>query len=666
MRKIEVLNNKYEKVGLYKVLVNGKNYKDLFDAYGNAATEANLQTIATAESVELNLVKFWYEAYLYLSYGTQKPTLAYAPSGPSKYDVAYVNKTIDDPIAELNGHTLREVFEDGNDYYTIDRYVGENSTTLQNDIGGILKVQGTTFSVIRTIPYFALGSVENGYHYLRVKTHSNMQDTDGYRRMYQVQVSTTTGGYTGYFNSPNLHDRPLEDTYSTIFNLNGDITTKEIRVQVNQNLLEPLNEKTLTMYKQDFYFINLDILGISPTTNMDYYYSLYQARKNISKKVLTYTDVFELFNFTSTHLPIGYYSVDENNVTITGYDTRSWDTVATIIEPKVYYSFTNMGDLLPKLEVRNSLNVIYTGNEYIDMLYGIKYSGIVDTSISNGTVGFKIGSDLVGQYPYDYVISFIVKLSNFDELITKEQLDTMLAHYLLVKNIVIYPEIYVPTEPTGFGNRYAFLELNKKVYGHELDFENMNLSLIFGVHYNAYEGFNLLVNFLKKNQAVIAYDWGKGTRYTDVRLAQVPKTELESTQTLKSRVEFKRLTPFYEIMEHGIEAALVNDTELPIPVNIEITSITNDVFYIELENNITGDIDYYLRIDITALTIKPTTVYIDSENNKVYDNLGRNLYSYLTFGIGYSSFLVLDPNTEYVEYPVNATFTFKYKKWVMD
>jgi hypothetical protein len=651
MRKIEVLNNKYEKVGLYKVLVNGKNYKDLFDAYGNAATEANLQTIATAESVELNLVKFWYEAYLYLSYGTQKPTLAYAPSGPSKYDVAYINKTIDDPIAELNGHTLREVFEDGK---LIEGTWGIYSSTIIENTEEFLKWESTGISVYSLARNNYGGLTIGDYYYVNGSMRAL---TSGINQLNVQKIGNTHV----------VKDFPtLNEWYDFSFTAQQlDHDAEEFRAAAT---LATSVSGIVAELKKPF-IVNLNDFGISPITDMDYYYSLYQERKNITKKVLTYADVFEERNLITTfpELTVGnntnyYMTAASNNIDYV-YDTKYYRyiEIKNNFNSSPYVSSYYASPLEEGFRSFGSLT-IPTQNEYHS------FSDIYHWLFNTQTRTLRVYSETENVYDLQsndelHIRNWeLISFEHFDELITKELLDTMLAHYLLVKNIVIYPEIYVPTDPTGFGNRYAFLELNKKVYGHELDFENINLNLLFGVYKNAYDSYNQLMNFIINNEGIIAYDYGKGVRYTDIRLIKSPKTELDDGQYLKEKFDFKRLSPFYTL-EQGSSLTIKNIHDWDIKPIVSGTVNTN-IVYIEAEESTSGLLKA-VKFDFTALT-KPFDFYYNAETKQILINGINNGYQYIDFSYGIS-FISLPKDSEYVIWTTGITSpTVKAKKWVID
>jgi hypothetical protein len=88
--------------------------------------------------------KYLWRMYKYLLDNTKYPGFSYLPAGNSKYDVAYVNKTIDEPFAELNGHTLREVFEGGK-IETSSGWVGSGTITQSEDE---VKLTATTDNVL--------------------------------------------------------------------------------------------------------------------------------------------------------------------------------------------------------------------------------------------------------------------------------------------------------------------------------------------------------------------------------------------------------------------------------------------------------------------------------------------------------------------------------------
>ena len=255
-----------------------------------------------------------------------------------------------------------------------------------------------------------------------------------------------------------------------------------------------------------------------------------------------------------------------------------------------------------------------------------------------------------------------INMTIFDERITQETLDTMLATYLAIKNNIIYPNVFLITEPIGFGNRYHMQTINNQIYGHELDFQDIKFKVNFGIKYNAYEGFNLLMNMLADNKAIIEYDWGKGSRYADVRLKEAPKTEKDTFSLIVSKFSFALLNPFYFIKDLEAGVAFENTNEKPLYPLIKI-NIINQYQSIYLKQGT----DYVQSIFFTfaSSTDYPEMAILDCENKTITDENGNNIYDDLDKTS--DTFLEIKKGKNYtIESSVGTFESIEVKQWVVD
>lgn len=260
----------------------------------------------------------------------------------------------------------------------------------------------------------------------------------------------------------------------------------------------------------------------------------------------------------------------------------------------------------------------------------------------------------------------VIDLTIFDERITKEQMDTMLTTYKLIKNSIIEPEVFLITEPIGFGKRYKMLTVNDQVYGHELDFEQMQFKCNFGINYNAYEGYNLLIIFLKDDEAIIEYDWGVGSRFADVRLLQAPKTEKDTTSLIISKFAWELLNPFYElIIIEDSSTIITNSHSQDLKPLIEFEA-NQALISIKLENQDTTLTDQEIAFDFTGESF-PLGVTIDCENKTIILDDGRNGYDFLD--LSKESFLSIAEGIPYkilFTGIVSGSNKVTLKQWVVD
>ncbi|AUD65384.1 hypothetical protein BK011_06660 [Tenericutes bacterium MZ-XQ] len=681
MRELKILNKNYEVANLYTVVYEGYTIKEIIE-------DAPVYSVTPPQ----HYLDYWQKIYDYFKTGTKVPGYTYLPQGQSKYDVAYTNKTIDDPIAELNGHTLREVFEEGN--ILTNPYFEENVSGWSNYLQFLLShdsvnkhllatVQGGTIATFGQVTSEPLIAGDKYFHRSRVKSSENVSYLIAY---YNGSNNQATSYVRNIYSTNGIHQANTWFERSLIFtatNVNGN--TGNLRFGFGFYYTTAQSQVFTADYSE---LINISRLGIDNLSQaqLEEYYSLYVARKNITKKVLTYADIFEEFQlltnpdfndgtngwttFAST------LSELNNNLLITGDGANATvrtynDSFEALSGEKIYY---NAKAKITTAQAPSSYYIQFTSGpftaeyrfnfSYLQNVYNT-ISGVFTASYNLTTMALHhqyVDSATANGKVMEVDYAYALNIKHFDELITKEQLDTMLAHYLLVKNIVIYPEIYVPTDPTGFGNRYAFLEINKKVYGHELDFENMNVNLLFGVYKNAYDSYNQLMNFIIGNEGIISYDYGKGVRYSDIRLIKSPKTELDDGRYLKEKFDFKRLTPFYTL-EQGSSLTIKNTHDWDLKLVVSGTVNTN-IVYIEAEETTSG-LTKTVKFDFTAVT-KPFNFYYNSETKQILINGINNGYQYIDFIQGIS-FISLPKDTEHLIWTTGITSpSITVKKWVID
>jgi hypothetical protein len=584
--------------------------------------ETNLYFIIDLSNLSFEVteeqVYYYYRMYRYLKDSKSFDGYTYLPKGQSKYDVAYVNKTIDEPIAELNGHTLREVFEDGNKTSLNQfNYPESGVVTQETDYNLVEDDAEGEFYSIRHNAY----QLENKHYYSRISVSSS----ENISVLYQLRFSNLITPFT----FTNL----INDEIVTKSSINtGEAFNGYLRLLSN-NVGSSFKVHNVTL-------IVLDDLGISPSTDMDYYYSLYQARKNIKKKVLTYADVFG--EITENKITNGNWTVEIAQDFINMYFYVIGNKIDGVAEWGVSRLYgSNISPIVIDLGINSEVRENRSSyDDYIDF-----------RPIYSNPNSFEVDVD------FGY-ISF----TNFDELITKEQLDTMLAHYLLVKNIVIYPEIYVPAEPVGLGNRFKLLAVDDTVYGHELDFEDISFKMYFGVNFDAYKGYHAMMNMLRSNKAIIEYDWGIGPRYNDVRLLNAPKTEKDTSLLIISKFYFKRLNPFYELIEVSDEDDMKNESDLDSPVKLDLT-VSDTTVSIKLLDASSG-VQQEISFDFTGVST-PFNLTIDPETKKLLIDDITDAYDYADHTK--DSFIYLPGDSEI--YSINITGAavnkITYKKWVI-
>lgn len=298
----------------------------------------------------------------------------------------------------------------------------------------------------------------------------------------------------------------------------------------------------------------------------------------------------------------------------------------------------------------------------LSAVYTATISTRFQTIINYGTTLLQNGS----QWQVDYYRLYDMTSLGIDTL-TISQMDYWYKVFIYFRYQeftpgISYPNFFIPTDPTGFGNRYSLLELNKIPYGQELDFDNIQLNLVMGINNNPYTIYNKLMNFLIDNECIIEYDYGSGIRYTDVRLLNAPKTEMEPGRIIRSKFDFKRLTPFYTLLQ-GSTIEVLNTHDWKLKPSVQGTVNTN-IVYIDAEDLATSE-TMTVKFDFTSVT-KPFNFYYNSETKQILIN-GVNIgYKYIDLAYG-KTFLELEKDIHYGVTTTGITNPIvTIKKWVID
>ena len=323
-------------------------------------------------------------------------------------------------------------------------------------------------------------------------------------------------------------------------------------------------------------------------------------------------------------------------------------------------------------EVRHFIYDIATSlsntNRTGSIIFGSIIKTVQDISLSKTHTFRILNSGTEQNVTFTHYMSGIINLNLLGiEELSLQRLDYWLNVYMFfkfqIKNPNIqYPLYIIPTDPTGLGNKYSLQELNKVVYGHELDFDNIQLNLVFGIYKNSYQSFNLLMNFLIDNECILEYDYGSGIRYVDTRIINAPKTEMEAGKIIRSKFDFKRLTPFYTLLQ-GSSVLVTNTHDWKLKPIVEGTVNTNTV-WIEAENLETS-VNQSVKFDFTSVS-KPFNFYYNSETKQILIN-GVNIgYKYIDLTAG-KTFIEVPKGDQHSIYTTGVTNpVVKVKKWVID
>jgi len=179
---------------------------------------------------------------------------------------------LDVEIAELNNHTLKEVFEEGNEFNGI--YI--TSPNASYDVEEIILAHNNDNNVY--VGYNLKNVIPIGSNiYIRHEIVSNT-----------LNENLFTGGYTGsspFMSSYTIYVAGQEGISSAVY-----ITDREALAPNRMIIFHSATSGVVTL-KNNICFVNIDTLGISPSTDMDYYYLLYQTYNDVyvGDKIITFT-----------------------------------------------------------------------------------------------------------------------------------------------------------------------------------------------------------------------------------------------------------------------------------------------------------------------------------------------------------------------------------------
>lgn len=180
--------------------------------------------------------------------------------------------TLDQPIAELNNHTLREVFEDGNfgKPYNTDEWVG--SSISQQD-GFLRYLPNRLYDTLRKDLGFNQVIFQNHKYYFNVKI-----DVNNHNNMFYGWYDNVV--YSNWYSIPQSNDVQSISSIRTQTYLPNGIQSIGIRPQDNIT-----GEQIIDLYH--FIFIDLTSLGISSLTveQLDYWFNVYQAARVVPIEV---------------------------------------------------------------------------------------------------------------------------------------------------------------------------------------------------------------------------------------------------------------------------------------------------------------------------------------------------------------------------------------------
>lgn len=127
----------------------------------------------------------------------------------------------------------------------------------------------------------------------------------------------------------------------------------------------------------------------------------------------------------------------------------------------------------------------------------------------------------------------------------------------------------ITTNVAGLGNKFTNDLYDSRIKKHLISqtnsFEQINLTVNFGVHSNAYQKYREFMNFIQangRNILVIEYYTPGTSRFVDVVLSNASKNQKTGFGVLVETVSFDRLTPYYILQRRTGRSVLVSNSYL--------------------------------------------------------------------------------------------------------
>ena len=196
-----------------------------------------------------------------------------------------------------------------------------------------------------------------------------------------------------------------------------------------------------------------------------------------------------------------------------------------------------------------------------------------------------------------------------------------------LRSFSLFDNSIIVTDVEGLGTNFNLSKNEgtdrKYISDVDLNFDNITLLLYFGVNGNAYRDYNDLMSFISlngKNKFILEYTVDDKIRYCDIWLKNAPKTQKDTTSTIKSKFIFERLSPWYTkiniVVSLQMEYREVN-FPLDIPIPFSGSMSVNDI---SINNTFLKN--YYPDIVITGPLTHPLTLTLKNvENGKIINKI---------------------------------------------
>ena len=234
------------------------------------------------------------------------------------------------------------------------------------------------------------------------------------------------------------------------------------------------------------------------------------------------------------------------------------------------------------------------------------------------------------------------------------------------------------TDVDGLGSSFSYnvnqASQRKYVSNRKLTYQNIAMTIIFGIGSNAYTDFTSFMAFLGTwiNGLVLEYTVNGRTVFADVALKEAPKSQKTNYNVLQEKFVFERITPWYELITaSGNRITINNNHFLPIEpiVTFQKTVYSEELSYF-LDVTPTGLFTAVFELEIFQSLDLGQKLIIDSEKktiifNDIASDTFVNAYTMVNHE-GYAFPVIETGSYDIHEKIESIPIHVVYKKWVTD
>lgn len=234
---------------------------------------------------------------------------------------------------------------------------------------------------------------------------------------------------------------------------------------------------------------------------------------------------------------------------------------------------------------------------------------------------------------------------------------------------------YIVSEIAGLGTNYN----TQKNRDFEYAFDPITLTINIRSKdgQSAYQNYSILVDLMSNRSSdklILQYEFDGKTRYCDVMLKSVTKSQLTTYNVLTEIVTLDRLSPYYEIVSvespgknEVFNLVITNAMDYPIPLRITFFNAG------DISARLITLKDYYTGAELSRIvcTLKGGhRLTLDGESKQaIYYEISTQIKTnaYDAINHTYDSFMIVPPLSSVIlNDQLGTPFSIDYKKWVVD